>query len=380
MDILRVARWLEHKALHLDFGINDQHGIGNATVMWTYTDRELSVTKRDNSLGLTLGILLEELSSFQCTNPRDHVYGLQGLHQNLRFRSDRGLPAPDYRRPLAEVFRDAARVAIEGVRNLDILGRLHHRPTESEEDATIPSWVPRWHRKWDRRLDVGMLPLVYKSCGNRGEVSLVAQVALDENILSVSGVETGLVAAVFPRLGRLSPGDLVKVLRSIESLNQHPRASAAIALTLTAGQSDKRQSWVESEVTAAYEAWLAYLENTHEWPPDYKDFRHWPADRQAGLHSIVAFDESFYSANLNRCVFVSSHGRCGIGPAQVQVSDIVAVLHGCRWPIVLRPIEQPDEYRVIGVSYVHGVMYGEAVSMFERTRSQDQGDHIFHLR
>lgn len=50
----------------------------------------------------------------------------------------------------------------------------------------------------------------------------------------------------------------------------------------------------------------------------------------------------------------------GLGPIMLEVGDIVCVLLGGNLPFVLRNRDN-DEYCLVGESYVHGLMDGEAV-------------------
>ncbi|OCL05183.1 hypothetical protein AOQ84DRAFT_299424, partial [Glonium stellatum] len=43
--------------------------------------------------------------------------------------------------------------------------------------------------------------------------------------------------------------------------------------------------------------------------------------------------------------------------------DVVCILFGADVPFILRKTE--TGYRLVGESYVHGIMYGEAIKMFE---------------
>ena len=56
--------------------------------------------------------------------------------------------------------------------------------------------------------------------------------------------------------------------------------------------------------------------------------------------------------------------RFGLAPIDVEVGDHIAVLHGSRVPIVLRPVpsaEQKADYEMVGQCYVEGAMCGESV-------------------
>jgi hypothetical protein len=50
-------------------------------------------------------------------------------------------------------------------------------------------------------------------------------------------------------------------------------------------------------------------------------------------------------------------GYIGMAHAQSQIGDVIALLQGASVPIILRRCE--SGYKVIGQSYVHGIMEGE---------------------
>ncbi|KAJ9604279.1 hypothetical protein H2200_011113 [Cladophialophora chaetospira] len=70
----------------------------------------------------------------------------------------------------------------------------------------------------------------------------------------------------------------------------------------------------------------------------------------------------------------------GIGPGELYVGDIVAVLFGCSVPLILRKLprqnnqlastQQPDRYELIGEAYIYGMMDGEALE------KKDDGSYL----
>lgn len=56
-------------------------------------------------------------------------------------------------------------------------------------------------------------------------------------------------------------------------------------------------------------------------------------------------------------------GLMGLAPIDAEVGDAIVVLAGGRAPFILRTVENTDEgkiyWRLIGDSYVHGIMDGE---------------------
>jgi len=54
----------------------------------------------------------------------------------------------------------------------------------------------------------------------------------------------------------------------------------------------------------------------------------------------------------------------GLGSKWVHRGDIICILFGCSVPVILREVDEPDNYHheFIGECYAHGVMEGEACS------------------
>lgn len=80
-----------------------------------------------------------------------------------------------------------------------------------------------------------------------------------------------------------------------------------------------------------------------------------------------------------RRLFITRNGRFGIGPVDAQSGDVIHVISGCNFPIMLRP--RGDKFAVVGEVYseflirvrssenrltwhaaVHGCMNGETLA------------------
>jgi hypothetical protein len=71
----------------------------------------------------------------------------------------------------------------------------------------------------------------------------------------------------------------------------------------------------------------------------------------------------------HRLVIISG-GFLGLALKEVLKNDVIAILYGCDFPVVLRPCG--DNYYVIGECYVDGVMDGELVEAKERGEYQER--------
>jgi len=68
----------------------------------------------------------------------------------------------------------------------------------------------------------------------------------------------------------------------------------------------------------------------------------------------------------------------GLGPRCAQPGDVIAILYGSKFPMVMRPLPGSPEgsYRLLGTSYVYGIMDGEAV---HRHREMGREDDDFRI-
>jgi hypothetical protein len=63
-----------------------------------------------------------------------------------------------------------------------------------------------------------------------------------------------------------------------------------------------------------------------------------------------------------RALFQTEAGHFGLGPTSLEVMDEVWLLKGGRTPFILRKRSSGNDYHFIGEAYLHGLMYGEAVT------------------
>jgi hypothetical protein len=68
-------------------------------------------------------------------------------------------------------------------------------------------------------------------------------------------------------------------------------------------------------------------------------------------------------ANSGNCLCTTETGRIGLVPLAAVAGDLIAVLFGCREPVVLR--HRGDGYQLVGRCFVDGLMRGEVVPDLE---------------
>lgn len=76
--------------------------------------------------------------------------------------------------------------------------------------------------------------------------------------------------------------------------------------------------------------------------------------------------KSLAAIATRRCYIGTADGRVGLAPREADVGDLICILYGANTPYLVRPKGSGNPMTLIGDAYVHGLMYGEALSMPER--------------
>lgn len=71
------------------------------------------------------------------------------------------------------------------------------------------------------------------------------------------------------------------------------------------------------------------------------------------------FGEAMRSACTYRRAIVTESGHVGLGPMAVEPGDVVCILRDAVMPMILRPVDGGNSFKVVGESYIHGIMFGE---------------------
>jgi hypothetical protein len=77
-----------------------------------------------------------------------------------------------------------------------------------------------------------------------------------------------------------------------------------------------------------------------------------------GLKDVVREMGEVKINEIYTCFFTTENGFMGLGPEGLEERDLVVVLRGCGFPVVLRR-EGRSSFRIIGACYLAGFMFGE---------------------
>jgi hypothetical protein len=77
------------------------------------------------------------------------------------------------------------------------------------------------------------------------------------------------------------------------------------------------------------------------------------------------------SSATRRCPHDSVPISSAYRPADTKVGEKVAVAFYCPTPYLIRKNEENPNFRMVGESYAHGLMYSEALDMFDKGEVQE---------
>ena len=302
---------------------------------------------------------------------------------------------PDYTKSVHDVYRDAVLSTIRTTKffNLDILTAVE----ADEDEAKVPSWVPDvspflfLYRS--TRLET---PIVYMQtrhpqfgqmrstwCYTRSILvtnshpyschpyrkarplslglassNTINTLPLETNpiTLTVQGLLIGVVEKVhvIPAFGSRSTISAIQDLKRIATsalffpLQEHQLK--AFCRTITGNDVRERCSPVLDALPSLIQLEIL-MKDLLEASPVYE------GTIMRKISSSLRIINSYCSG---RTFFSSHEGRFGLGPYNARPGDLVAVLLGCRMPMMLRTCSEGG-YQVIGEAYYDGFMNGEAL-------------------
>lgn len=366
VDILRLARWLLYKWSHLpNVSVSTYRGIVDAATIALAVGNEHGLFRAVKSAAMTNCLL--QYGQHRTSDRKDCVFAILGLWQMITKATM--LPdtlQPDYKLSECEIFTRATRFAIQESHSLAMVRSICEPPQE-DEGAEWPSWVPVLDRD---STAIGMAASLATEYNAHNSTSAVFKFdAGKPNNLIVLGVLFDTVILVAPTFtSQMSASDTQVAIRNLERSYDDSREDkmggleGKLSLVLIGGtlRSDRVTG---QEALSGYRDLKRYLQDHAKLPSEKGTPAH---DYLNGL-GIAAY---------NRAVFHTKDGHIGLGPKGCQPGDIVAILYGCYLPMVMRPSLEEGTFRLLGVSYVDGIMDGEAVQEHDE---MEREDNIFRL-
>ncbi|KAI1063530.1 hypothetical protein LB506_005589 [Fusarium annulatum] len=349
--------------------------------------------RRLMSQGSKLMDVLVRFREMESTNPRDKIFGLLGL-----VTEEHGINV-DYMTSVPELYQRATACLINLARNLDILCQ---NPFERPEGPTalregehrVPSWVAEYDSK--RRQCATML-FAQRDIFNAGVRNCETPCRLigpEKDILITKGTILGTVAPVLQNDKRISAFDVMNLYLGKEAL-EHPQehlyAPKVGGKEILTGETAIRAFWRTMVKDCTLPPRMRRLRQTEierldvenqeqlksEWGPlqtyrlhfgnkySRSAFGYQPTDDEDLTKLDIEGQISHHYSPGSFMFAVTDNGLFLATRFAAKEGDVVAVLDGGKVPLALRKVEPRDGvegevYMVVGSTYVHGFMDGEA--------------------
>lgn len=347
--------------------------------------------------------LLDSFRSRLATDARDKVYAAFAILKPH-------LPelCIDYTMSTREVYQRVAYDAIKSMNNLQILAYCQQDPI----DLDLPSWVPDWRQRRRCRLlcdfrDTRRKCIYHCSLNEPSH----ARFDLPGGKITVQGLVVDRIKYVSRKRGPYDDGCHSEWSSMVSKLNALNVVLAEAhwqtwRRTLVADCSRSRPTllfnptWhdhlmnavhvLTEIVTAPNQTYSSKMERFHISLQretgrgrirytfqrgavahflDESSGRAWPGQE----HEEAQADERSLTEEVtrNRKFCITELGRMGLVPESTEAGDRMVVLFGMQTPAVLRPLAPvsveggPACYQLLGESFVHGLMDGEAIRAME---------------
>ena len=325
---------------------------------------------------VTFQQLIFNLGDLETSDPKDSVYGLLGLYQDLK--QTETLPEllyPNYEKSVEEILRDATRIAMLESRSLSLFHNLNLRGFGRAAMPSLPSWTPYWQQSFDRKHHPSGLEGFFKADDKVALSLSTIDGTQVSDLLSVIGFTADTVRVASSALTYESAHCVQTTIRHINEVESMIKRHigfidvTSLGECLIAGKNSCGQRATEEDCLG-FTLWHEYSKERGEYPRPLRKFAALPQKLPDETWKASRYDAAFHYSSRNRRFFVTNTGMMGLGSQIVKSNDVVAILYGCRWPVILRP--RGERYEVIGVCYVQGIMFGEAVREHKADGKEDQ--------
>jgi len=294
-------------------------------------------------------ILFQAALHCQATDYRDKVFAFRGIG------NDRPVPKADYNASVEDVYISTATALLCGGTSLDYLALTG--VGFREQLSNLPSWVP------DLRQHSYSEPLVAcdRAAWNAGGLLQKPATIMPRNELRLQIRPYDLVEVTCPIFNSYSVTEQKTAIDAVLSLRQ--RVSAAVS----------HASWLE--MMAESLIFGLNIDDERAGPEYRAYFREWlewlqSSTTQADLEKIRSNE---YQRAIGMRIdgwkaFLTEGGSFCIGPSEVTAGDLICIVPGCHFPLILRSSstgskEEPcSHYILVSWCFVYGIMHGEAMA------------------
>ncbi|EKG22465.1 Heterokaryon incompatibility [Macrophomina phaseolina MS6] len=367
-DPVKIARRL----LNAGHTLEGAEAMTRAMILSQLSDKG-NESKKITDLGVSaLGILML-FRHRSAGDPRDRVFAFRGLlgpeHTDLDCFN------PDYSATTAEVYTLFAVNYIRIHRNLSILSVSTIPGTDFLNLApfhALPSWIPDWRDHERHGYAEGYLLLALQSFSPSPTVMLTESKPLynasfgreteqpifhcEYQVLEVEGIVVDAMDGVAEQWS-LIPAENIERFQTWKDMALGLGRSVYEATQQTIDEVLWRTICADQhidgdELDLQQRKRLASEPSGLQWASEFPPSAEEEAASVKGLCNFIL-------PALGRTLFRSARGLIGLAPVSAKAGDLVVVLYGATVPFILRKFG--DYYHVVGESYVHGIMDGEAI-------------------
>ena len=318
--------------------------------------RSLGEIKDPRARETTLNQAFNISTSREASDPRDHIYALQGL-----LKKDLTISKPIYRISAQNVYSSATKMLYFEGTGLQML--TYAVGTESSDAYGLASWVCDWSREHD---PIVLMPSKFNaSNGSKFRTEQTSDGILTVEVCKVDVVcTTGITIGQDCRLGKiLECLEAWWSLAETETSNEKSTIWTAILGGYWGDESEGQSRRILPQDIIAVEAWWKLATSLVE--------QGYHETCTPDLKMRLIGDNIAFSVIYSK-LWSTSQGFLGLGRQTVEKGDEVFIIKGSPVPLVLRPIEgtllpsfglseREQGYLFVGACYLHGFMDGEAV-------------------
>ncbi|KAF5621064.1 heterokaryon incompatibility 6 OR allele [Fusarium tjaetaba] len=302
---------------------------------------------------------IEVSRRFEASNCRDKIFALRGLVCD----QDR-LLEPDYEQPVPAVLMNVVEFLVRSWANLHIL--LGNR---FEVNPDSPSWTPDLGSRLRGDTTLRIFNKTFKADNGKRPT-----VKVDKSLgtLSCRGLLLAATTRVIgPFIQGQKPADEAAFYQELNScFGNHQFFTEICDFSRSLTETDKTQlcrtlvmdhdSTIPGEdpLYPAPAEFVNMMQALFEQKPVPDNFMPEASRIDRFIQYVTPFSKSMENASSNRCFFVTESGGMGMGPFSTKPDDIIVVLFGSPFCLVLRSVQGTDCYSLIGDAYVHGAMDG----------------------
>jgi len=344
----------------------------------------------------------------QATNPLDKIYSVLGLVLALQGQEepeDAAINAliVDYTASIEDVYSSLVRAIVVKTKSLHVLGACTRRGPLIQR-----TWIPDWTQKLEEDLPAFDLTTGGIAAGpGSGQTGFDAAsgrecnafFAHDLGTLSAEGIFWDTISSKTTTIYPFDPAEVDRIVKgglpdllAKELLDIWDRSARKNVYT-----NDLCNTALWHTLLARYSFGSQCFQLYQNCPPSMswaRQFRYALATSNAvdietlpsalgvssrlthrSLDTLEDIIKTLNSAivmlmNGEGAVFVTEKGYIGEGTNRSRPGDIICVLLGCNYPVILRPVA--GHYEFIGAVYVHGIMHGEVIRAMEEGKVQSQ--------